>query len=528
MPTLDVDYVVVGAGTAGCVLAERLSADPGVTVAVLEGGGHGRHPAIRVPLAFSRLFGTRYDWRYRTLPQTGLDGRSLHWPRGKGLGGCSLLNAQVWARGHRDDYDSWAAEAGPAWSYRETLPYFHRAERRSGTNSDRAYGDTGALWIEELRSPNPTTTAFLRACGEAGHTRLPETNAADNTGYGPSPVTQHTGRRFSCADAYLRPARRRPNLTVLTRVLVHRLTLDGDRVTGVTATDRRGGELHVTARREVVLSAGAVGSPHLLQLSGIGDPEALTEAGITPRVPLPGVGRNLQDHLSVMLVSRCPEPVTLAAAQSPRALASYLLRRRGPLTSNIGEALCFVRTRPDLSAPDIELGHIPAPYLSRDAEPSAEHGTSLAVVLLRPHSRGTLRATSADPTVPPAIDPGYLTDPEGADLATLIRGVRAARHVLEAPSLAPYIGAPWPPGPDLTDDEALTAHIRRTADTTFHPVGTCRMGTGDSTVVDPELRVHHLRGLRVADASVMPSLVRGHPQAPTVMIAERAADLIAR
>jgi choline dehydrogenase len=335
------DYVIVGAGSAGCVLASRLSADPACRVFLLEAGGSDRKRQIRIPAAFTKLLRTGYDWDYRTSKQPQLSDRELYWPRGKTLGGSSSINGQIWTRGHCVDYDGWA-QSCPGWSYDEVLPYFQRAEHRVGSNGGGVYGTSGPQFISELRDPNPTTLAFLAGCAELGLHRIGELNEPDNTGYAPSPVTQRRGLRNSAADAYLHPARRRRNLTVLTGAYAQRILLDGARATGVEYRNATGVTQRVTASREVILSAGAVNSPQLLMLSGIGEPDQLRAAGVEPRHDLVGVGANLQDHLACGVTVHCPKPVRLFAADSPTQLARFLLLRRGMLTSSVNEAVAFL------------------------------------------------------------------------------------------------------------------------------------------------------------------------------------------
>jgi choline dehydrogenase len=516
-------YVIVGAGSAGCVLANRLSADPMCRVALLEAGGPDRAREIHIPVAFTKFFLTGYDWNFRTSKQPQLSDREVYWPAGKTLGGSSSINGQAWVRGHRVDYDGWA-QSCPGWSYDEVLPYFQRAERRVGSNAGGVYGTSGPQFISELRDPNPTTSAFLAACAELGMRRPGELNEPDNTGYAPTPVTQRRGLRHSAADAYLRPARRRRNLTVLTGAHVQRILLDGARATGVEYRDTTGLTQRVTASREVILSAGTVKSPQLLLLSGIGDPDQLRTVGVEPGHELVGVGANLQDHLAAGIVVHCPKPVTLAGAGSRAQLARFLLTRRGMLTSSVDEAIAFVRSNPALAAPDLELIWLPVPFLGEGLTPAPAHGLTLAVLFLQPDSRGYIRLASADPAEPPVIDPGYLT--AESDLRGLLAGLRIAERLCDTVALRPYVGAPMAPWPGKVDDAKLATLVREHAQTAYHPVGTCRMGSDDAAVVDCELRVRGLDGLRVVDASVMPRIIRGHTHAPTVMIAERAADLI--
>jgi choline dehydrogenase len=519
----DYGYVIVGAGSAGCVLANRLSADPACQVVLLEAGGSDRKREIHIPAGFTKLFLTEYDWNYRTSKQPQLSDRQIYWPRGKTLGGSSSINGQAWTRGHRADYDGWA-QSCPGWSYDEVLPYFQRAEHRVGSNTGGVYGTSGPQFISELRDPNPTTAAFLAACAELGMRRLGELNEPDNTGYAPTPVTQRRGLRHSAADAYLHPARRRPNLTVLTGAYAQRILLDGSRATGVEYRDAAGVTQRVTASREVILSAGTVNSPQLLMLSGIGEPNQLRAVGVEPGHDLVGVGANLQDHLACAITVHCPKPITLAAADSRAQLVRFLLARRGMLTSSVNEAVAFVRSDPALAAPDLELVWLPVPLLGEGLTPPPGHGLTLGVELLQPDSHGDIRLASADPAEPPVIDSGYLT--AESDLRGLVAGLRIAERLSDTAALRPYIGAPMAPWPGEVDDAKLAMFIRGHAQTAYHPVGTCRMGSDDAAVVDCELRVRGLDGLRVVDASVMPRIIRGHTHAPTVMIAERAADLI--
>ncbi|MZD06716.1 choline dehydrogenase [Streptomyces sp. SID5785] len=517
------DYVIVGAGSAGCVLAGRLSEDPGIRVALVESGPRDRRSEIRIPAAFPKLFRTEYDWDYATSPQPALDSRELYWPRGHTLGGSSSINAMMWVRGHRDDYDTWGETAGEEWGYERFEPFFRRAERWHGpAREDSVHGRLGPLHISPPRDPNPTTAAFLDACRAQGLRELGELNRPDHAGFAITPLNQYRGRRWSAADGYLRPAARRPNLDVYTGARVTRIDFDGVRAAGVVADGIAPGVLR--AAREVILAAGAIGSPHLLQQAGIGDPKALADAGIETRVASPEVGGNLQDHLSYAVTVRTPRPVSLTGADTPANIARFLLRGRGPLTSNIGEAVAFVATRPEPTAPDIELVYAPVPFVEHGLTPPAEHGITVGVVLLQPRSRGRITPTGAGAAAPPRIDPGYLAD--GEDLRTLVAGVRRAEELLADPALRPLRGAPMGGYPGVVDDEALTAAIRAGAETLYHPVGTCRMGADPDAVTDPRLRVRGAESLRVVDASVMPRITRGHTHAPTVALAERAVELI--
>ncbi|NUT39325.1 MAG: choline dehydrogenase [Thermoactinospora sp.] len=510
---MEYDYVIVGAGSAGCVLANRLSADPSVSVALVEAGGNDDKLEIRMPAGFAKLFKTDYDWNFTTAKQSEMSGRELYWPRGRVIGGSSSLNAQMWVRGCREDYDQWGV---PGWAYEDVLPYFTRAEHRVGSNDGGVYGTSGPLYISELRSPNVTTRAFLDACEELGMDRLAELNGSSNEGYCPTPVTQNRGRRWSSADAYLRPASARPNLTVLTGATVDRVVFEDRRAVGI---EHSGGTL-VRARREVVLSAGAIGSPYLLLRSGVGAPDELRDAGVPIVRELPEVGKNLQDHLSTGVYVECKEPVTLTKAESLANLLRYIVLRSGMLTTNVGEAVAFVRTSAEEPAPDIELIFAPGPFIDHGLTPPTGHGLTVGVVLLQPESRGRVGMSGRDVV----IDPGYLS--AEADVKRLVAGLKTAKQVFSTSAMRRYAGGPMAPywGPE--SDEELAQWVRERGETLYHPVGTCRMGVDDESVVDPSLKVRGVTGLRVVDVSIMPTLNRGHTHAPAIMIGEKGAELI--
>ncbi|MFI6321798.1 GMC family oxidoreductase [Nonomuraea sp. NPDC050556] len=511
---MEYDYVIVGAGSAGCVLANRLSADPGVTVALVEAGGQDDKLEIRMPAGFAKLFKTEYDWNYTTAKQSEMSGRELYWPRGRVIGGSSSLNAQMWVRGTAHDYDQWDV---PGWGYDEVLPYFTRAEHRVGSNKGDVYGTAGPIHISELRSPNVTTAAFLKACAELGMVRLDELNGRSNEGYSPTPVTQNRGRRWSAADAYLRPALKRPNLTLITGATVDRVVFDGRRAIGI----EHSGGTQVRASREVVLSAGAIGSPYLLMRSGIGAADELRDAGVELVQDLPEVGKNLQDHLSTGVFVSCTQPVSLVAAESLLNLLRYLVLRSGMLTTNVGEAVAFIKTSSEEPAPDIELIYAPGPFINHGLDKPEGHGLTVGVVLLQPESRGRVGLSGRDPV----IDPGYLS--READVRRLVAGLKVAKQIFATAAFKEYAGGPMDPywGPET--DEELAQWVRERGETLYHPVGTCRMGTDAASVVDPSLKVRGVEGLRVVDVSIMPTLNRGHTHAPAIMIGEKAADLIA-
>lgn len=509
------DIVIVGAGTAGCVLASRLTENPDLSVLLIEAGSPARRLEARIPAAFSKLYRSKLDWGDSTVPQPALDGREIVFPRGRVLGGTAAINAMIVLRGHPSDYDAWEAGGCPGWSWADVEPAF----RRSGD---------GPFPLAEQRDPHVLTEAFVHAAQACGIPASDDLNGPDNAGVGLVPVSQRRGRRFSVADGYLRPARRRPNLTVVTEALVTRLLVERGRARGVAYRlhGDTGEDDEAPAEREVILCAGAIGTPHLLQLSGVGPREPLERAGVPLVHELSGVGANLLDHLAGGLFAHTRGVDTLASAESLRNLAIWALRGRGPLTSNVGEAVAFVRTRPQLAAPDLELLFAPVLFEDEGLKQPTEDGLTLAVVLLRPKSSGTVLLRSPDPLDPPAIDPRYLTDPGGEDVSTLLHGLRLARRVLAKEPLAGLVAAELLPGKEAQSDDALVAHIRATSQTLYHPIATCRMGTDPLAVVDPELRVRGIERLRIVDASVMPRLPSGHTNWPTVMIAERAAELV--
>ncbi|MCX7301273.1 MAG: choline dehydrogenase [Rhodobacterales bacterium] len=523
------DFIIVGAGSAGCVLANRLSEDGRHSVLLVEAGGSNRNPVFTIPL----LAGVAYwhkasNWNYVTTPQPGLDGRAIKWPRGKVLGGSSTINGMMYMRGNAADYDQWAQGGCTGWSYADVLPYFRRSEDNPERPDDPFHGQGGPLRVEKAKGQNPLYDAFLAAgIGEGAHPNA-DFNGVEQEGLGLYDFNIRHGRRESSATAFLTPALNRPNLTIWSETPVSRIIITEGRATGLELA-RWGQRQFVHARREIILSGGAINTPHLLQLSGIGPAALLANAGITPLIDMPGVGANLQDHLGVYLTYECTDPVTLYGLMRPdravTAVARAFLFGKGPATAVPLESGGFLKTRPDLDIPDIHITFVPGLSLDTTQKGQGRHGYIINFYQLRPDSRGAVTLTSSDPATPPRIDPNYLSTE--TDKRCMRDGVRLARRIGENPALLRYKKTEISPKPaDLVSDAAIDAWVRQGANTIFHPVGTARMGSDPGSVVDPELRVRGVRGLRLADASVMPTVIGGNTSAPTMMIGEKAADMI--
>ncbi len=528
-----VDYVVVGAGSAGCALAAGLVERTDAHVLLLEAGPEARDPRIAVPGATGDLWFGRNDWAFVTEPQSGLDGRRDTWPRGRVVGGSSAINAMMWVRGLDADFDGWESGGATGWGAERMNALFHVIEDdERGLSASRGVG--GPMRIERQRDPRPLSLAFLDACTELGM-RVVDDYHAQPDGAALTMVTQRRGRRVTAADAFLAPHRskrgRAPlgpgRLTVRTGVSVDRVIVEDGRAVGVEV--RVGGEVRtVRARKEILLAAGAVMSPVLLMRSGIGPTDELERHGIDVLAEHAAVGADLQDHIASGIVVATEGGSLYGADRDPRVLARWLARRMGPATSNLGEAIAFLRTDESLAAPDIELLAIPAPMLDHGRTRFPQHGLTIAAIVLTPESRGRVGLRSADPDAPPVVDPGTFTDARGRDLERMVSGLRTIQALLtETRALGGRVTGRLEPRQQLRDATALRAHARATAQTLYHPVGTCRMGSDAAAVVDPELRVRGVAGLRVADASVMPRVVRGHTNAASIAIGVRAAELVA-
>ena len=532
------DYIIVGAGSAGCVIANRLSENPDCRVLLIEAGGKDRNFLFRLPMLMGKLFhSVTYNWHYHTEPEKHLNGRSLYWPRGKVLGGSSTINGMLYVRGNRRDYDSWAQRGLAGWGYDDVLPAFLRSERHCQRN-DAFHSDSGELTVCRARGWNPLFDVFCTAGHEAGLPINDDFNGAEQDGVGRYDFTIRNGKRWSTSHAFLRPVLKRPNLKVLTHALTERILLANGRAVGVELS-RSGNSQRIYAGSEVILAAGTVNSPQLLMLSGIGPADEIEAHGIAPVHDLPGVGKNLQDHVDCVMSWECTEPVTLFGDLRLDKLAWSMIQGvllgKGILTTFPYEAGAFLRSRDGLDSPDIQLHFMPAlektanlnfpnPLKRQDSE--ANHGFTIRVGPANPASRGEITLRSADPSDAPRVFGNYLSSE--FDLLTMIRGIRRTRDIIGQPAFARFRGRELAPGPELTGDDELVDWLRATATTTFHPVGTCRMGTDSRAVVDARLQVRGVEGLRVADASIMPVITSGNTNAPAIMIGEKCAEFILR
>ena len=526
--TIEADYVVVGAGSAGCVVAARLSEDPATRVVLLEAGGADRNLWIHVPIGYGKTINdARVNWCYETEPDPNLNDRRIFWPRGKVLGGSSSINGLLYVRGQAEDFDHWRQLGNAGWSFSDVLPYFKRSEGRIGKTNE-LHGATGPLAVSDLNERHELCEAYIKASTELGIPRNDDFNGAEQEGVGYYHVTARRGRRCSAAVAFLRPAMKRPNLRVITRAQAERVLFDGRRAVGVSYAGA-GGRVTVRTKREVILCGGAVNSPQLLMVSGVGPGAHLQEHGIQVLHDLPGVGGNLQDHFQTRFAYRCKFPITVNDIMASRMRMTrmgmqYLMFRSGPLTSAAGQVGIFAKTRPEVASPDVQFHFI---VFSSDRPAEGLHkfsGFTQNVCQLRPESRGEIRLKSSDPLARPAIHPNYLA--AELDRRTLVAGLKMCRDIAARPVLQHYIASEYLPSASVQSDDDLLSYARQYGGTIYHPCGTCKMGSDTMAVVDNELRVRGLDGLRVADASIMPTLVSGNTNAACIMIGEKLADFL--
>ena len=519
---IEADYIVVGAGSAGCALSYRLSADGRRSVLLLEAGGPDSEPDIQIPARFSNLFHTELDWDYETAPQPGLNNRREYVPRGKVYGGTSSMNAMVFQRGHPADYDAWAAQGNEGWSYADLLPYFRRMQHQERGASEH-HGVNGPINVADPQDPNPLSSAFVEAALALGFAHNKDFNDGEQEGFGFYQVTQKQGKRHSAAVGYLYPALQRENFTALPFAQVSKLLFDGRRCVGLEYR-YRGAIKFAAAKKEVILCGGALNSPQLLLLSGIGGSGHLSQLGIPLVMDLPGVGQNLMDHMQVPIAYHCKEPVSLVTKDDPLQVKRYIEDNMGLLTSNLGESGGFVKLKPESRSPELQFHFGPDWFIRHGFESPKGHGFTILAGLVATQSRGALTLQSADPFAPPSIDFGCLSHDDDVDV--LLRGLKLGRKLAASKAFDRYRGEEFLPGADVHSDRDLIHYIRDFATTIYHPACSCRMGSDALAVVNDRLQVHGIKNLRVADASIMPFIINANTNAPCMMIGEKAADLI--
>ena len=521
------DYIVVGAGAAGCAVAHRLSEDPSVSVVLLEAGGKDNSPLIHMPAGFTKLVGEKVNWGFKTVPQKHVNNREMHYPQGRTLGGSTSINAMIYIRGHRLDYDEWRDLGNAGWGYDDVLPYFKKSENNERFVDDY-HGQGGPVNVADQTQSNLLTRAFVRSAQEAGIPYTPDHNGAQQEGVSYYQVTQRNVRRESAATAYIHSVKNRKNLTVITKALTSKVLFENRRAVGIEFLEDRKRKRTIYANAEVILSGGAVNSPKMLLLSGIGPADELKAMGIEIVHDLPGVGKNFQDHMDVYIAAECSKPVSYNGEdrwdKAIRHGIQYLMYKTGPVTACVAEAGCFINSSDAIRSPDIQIHCLPAYVVDHGRKRIKGHGITINTCNLRPKSIGSVTLKSTNPLDAPNIDPNFLDDPY--DWKISIEGFRWGRKILDAPAFKPFIKRELMPGADAQSDEEIKDYIRKWSKTDYHPVGSCKMGDDDMAVVDTQLRVHGLKGLRVIDASIMPTLISGNTQAPSIMIGEKGAAII--